>query len=145
MNAGCQVKVQMSGVTSTYLRTCPHQGLNVDRDSIFIELAEVHRCYVVTRGQWIDLDHQGDFCLTSEFAGCPRYVTPPDPVSPSTVKQALPAPAVESGTTVVPEDADFGPPSRRPRPLEFLEDISVLKVIGLLIIALYSLRLSMVT
>jgi hypothetical protein len=125
----------MSKVTSNYQRTCPHLGLHFDRDSIFTEPSEEHRCYVVTRRQWIDLDHQEDFCLTPEFAGCHRYVAPPDSASSSTVKQPLSAPAVESDTTFVPEDADFGPPSRRPRPLEFLEEISVLQVIVWLVIA----------
>ncbi len=126
----------MPPISPNHQRYCPHFGLQADRASIFTEPAEEHRCYVATRCQRIDLDHQAAFCLTSTFDACPRFVAPPEPMPSPAVERPPSVPLAGGDVSSLPEDAAPAPPSRPPFWLvAFLEEISLLQWVAWIAIA----------
>ncbi len=123
----------MSQISPNYQRYCPYLGLHADRASIFTQPAKEHRCYIATRRQRIDLDHQAAFCLTSAFEGCPQFV----PKSSSAVKRL---PAVPEPVLPASKGMALVPPSRLPAWLMvFLEEVPVLQLAVWIIIAFIAL------
>ena len=55
---------------------CPYLGLLEDDRTRFLFATPAHRCHVKRKPGLIDLQHQGRYCLSNEFAACPRFRAP---------------------------------------------------------------------
>jgi hypothetical protein len=58
--------------------TCPHLGLEADKQTHLLYADEAHRCFAQRAGQAIDLEHQEEFCLGGRYRSCSRFVEPPE-------------------------------------------------------------------
>ena len=110
---------------------CPYLGLPEDQRTRFAFATPAHRCHVKRKPGVIDLQHQGQYCLTSGFTACPRFRAPasypvtttPDaipriPTQPRPVISVLETsrPAADLSTPVVTANSGPVPSILRPVP-----------------------------
>ncbi len=110
---------------------CPYLGLPEDQRTRFAFATPAHRCHVKRKPGLIDLQHQGQYCLTSDFPACPRFrasASHPTTTTPGAVSR-VPAqprpvisvletsrPAADAFTPVVPANSGPVPSILKPVP-----------------------------
>lgn len=91
---------------------CPYLGLLEDDRTRFLFATPAHRCHVKRKPGLIDLQHQGRYCLSNEFAACPRFRAP-------TTKPAATARRVTSQQKPVISVLETSRPAAAVSPSEF--------------------------
>ena len=83
MSSGGEVMIERTPRAEAEAVACPYLGLLEDQRTRFAFATPAHRCHVKRKPWRVDLDHQGRYCLSSEFTACPRFRAPaPNPAAP---------------------------------------------------------------